>query len=95
MRWALPVLLISWALSFFGGFIGYYVPPEIPGMPVEMSRILAFVGGQVSAVLIALICLALRWKSTDPWQRGLATIPAIGAGLVVFGFGALYFWTLG
>jgi len=89
----LILLLVLWALAFFGSFVAFYlVPPSDFGFTAGANRVLVFVAGQAIAVLLALICLGLRWSVDDAALKRWAALPSVAFALLVLGFGLLFFW---
>ena len=93
MRSVLILLLILWSLAFFGSFIAFYLTPATDfGFTAGANKVMTFVAFQAVGLVLAIICLVLRWQTDVTALRRWATVPAIGTGLIVFGFGVLLFW---
>lgn len=93
MRNMLGLVLILWLLAFAGSFLAlYFIEPEGSGFTRGANRVMAFGAGQMIAVVLAFMALALRWQSDDPRLRVWALIPAASVAVLLTGLAGLFIW---
>ncbi|KMW59841.1 hypothetical protein AIOL_004825 [Candidatus Rhodobacter oscarellae] len=93
MRNFLIALLVFWVVAFFGSFIAFYVTPSQDlGFTAGWNKLGVFITWQGVATGLAVLCLFLRWTTSDARLRRWAAMPAIGIGILVLGLGGLLLW---
>ncbi len=88
------VILVFWAIAFFGSFIVFAVTPSTgTGVTAGVNRVLAFLGWQATAGTFALVGWVVR-ASLRPRSRlrKLLLVPVGLLGVLVAAVGALVFW---
>lgn len=93
MQKLLVVFLLGWAVAFFGSFVAFYLTPGRDfGLSAGWNRVTVFMGWQLVAVVLALVCMFLRWSTSDPRLKRLAAIPAVAVGILVSVAAVVIFW---
>jgi hypothetical protein len=93
LRFVLPVLVVCWAAAFVGSFLAFWLTASgSVGLDAALSRVGSFLGWQAFALVLAVVCIGFRWKTTDPKRRMLAAVPAMGTGVMMIAMVGLTFW---
>ncbi|MCG6902097.1 MAG: hypothetical protein LJE68_05390 [Rhodobacter sp.] len=93
MKKLLMLLLLCWAIAFFGSFAALLLLPTVDnGLTAGLNRVTTFFTWQLVAVGLAMACMVLRWSSSNMRLRSLAAVPAIVAGLMAVVVGGMYVW---
>ena len=94
MQKLLTVLLLGWAVAFFGSFIAFYLAPARDfGMSAGWNKVTVFMGWQFVAVFLALCSLVLRWSTRNVRIKRLAAIPAMATSVLLLVAAAVLFWS--
>jgi len=89
----LALLLLGWAIAFFGSFMAFYFTPAKDfGLAAGWNKVSVFMGWQAVATVLALFCLVMRWSSKDKITRRLAVIPTFALALMLVALAGLIFW---
>ncbi|SDJ88130.1 hypothetical protein [Aliiruegeria lutimaris] len=88
------VILVFWAIAFFGSFVVFAITPSTDmGFTTGVNRVLAFLGWQAAAGTFALVGWVVR-ASLRPGStlRKMLLLPVGLLGVLVAGVAALVFW---
>ncbi|NDR55970.1 hypothetical protein [Aliiruegeria sabulilitoris] len=94
LRRAGSVILVFWAIAFFGSFVVFALTPSTDmGFTAGVNRVLAFLGWQAAAGTFALVGWVVR-ASLRPGStlRKLLLVPVGLLGVLIAGVAALVFW---
>jgi hypothetical protein len=93
MQKLLMLFLLAWAVAFFGSFVAFLLTPGRDfGLSAGWNKISVFMGWQLVAVVLALVCMVMRWSTSDPRLKRLAAIPAVAVGLLMSVAAVVLFW---
>lgn len=89
----LAILLLGWAIAFFGSFLAFYLTPARDfGLSAGWNKVGIFMQWQAVATGLALGCLAVRWTSKDKITRRFAALPSVALGVMLAALAAVLLW---
>ncbi len=77
-RWIVICTIAAWGVAFLGSFAAFYLTPARDfGLSAGWNRVSVYMGWQMAATGLAVVCLALaQWLPRGSGLRRLALVPA-------------------
>ena len=89
-RWIIPVLVVAWAVAFFGSFLAFYLTPSRDfGLAAGWNRVSVLMQWQMVATGLAVASVVARRTGESVAMRRLALVPVGGVVLIALAIGAL------